>query len=100
MIMDLQRLKDLARIDESPTGKAFKSVIIVRDEVESPEVIESADNLWWEVTVQDLWLQVVGASTGKVRRFFQEKWAIYPPNAKADAIKDATQRFNKLKKIR
>jgi hypothetical protein len=105
--MDEQKLRKYAgleRLDEAPTGRALKKLIIVRDAnpgEKKNNIIDGPDNLWWEVTERELRLQLVGAISARGGRdFIQEEWTFYPANAKADAIKDATERFNKLDSLK
>jgi len=105
--MDEQKLRKYAgleRLDEAPTGKALKKVIIVRDANQGEKkrnIIDGVDNLWWEATEKELRLQLVGAISARGGRdFIDEEWTFYPANAKSDAIKDATERFRKLDSLK
>lgn len=87
--MDLQRLKELARIDEAKSPKAMDQVVLVTDPVPGSEM----NDILTKQTLNNFILLVQGAG----KAILKENPALYHPRDLQAAIKDAAERMAKVK---
>ena len=87
--MDLQRLKDLARIDEAKSPKAMSHVVLVTDPTPQSEM----NDIITKQTLGNFILLVQGAG----KSILKENPALYHPRDLGAATKDAHDRLKKVK---